>query len=857
MLATANKMKSIKIDLKGIQQASNQVRTLTRDLERLAAAQSRAGGSRTRMPNVAPTPGTPQPPRTSFTPPRPVPDSTIQSINRLAAAVRQYSTALSSLPAGGIRLPSVPRQPSANAGGGGGFSRGSGRVPNMGGGGVPPIQLPSGAGYGRQIAAGLRAAFNPLNAGQTIGRGFLAAVGGNLQGMVRDAARSGGRGIITADDANALAAGSGVQNVQQFAAIASQSSGRFKGTSAGEIQAAATEQVASLSNQLAKGAITASEYADQVQKVTDRIARNAQIFATMGQTQEQAAESARQMEKSLVILGTGTGQSKKSVDEFNNAILQAQIGVGGDIGGNEIKRLLQQLGSGVNNFLSPTGVQNAIIARDEGGARSTAEIRQFIQGLTRINKTEKALTAQREAGIRTADDTTAFTAAELADPVATVLDQMIPRLEKLGVNLDDATQVNAALQRSLGLTTSEANFPTAQVVNRDALRAERERIQRVSPQTLAEQQTLRVELADVEAQFQNVAASFTKAMLPAVKGSLDLVSSGLESVSKDGPTPTNVAALSAGAIGVGLTSGIKAMLDPATAPLGAAGLSLTASAAALSGSAAALTASAAAGGIAGAAGDAAKGGGIVKRLLGLLAVAGVATAGAKAAITPEADLARENRIGPGGVDDLIRWLAGATKTAEQKLQEGGEMRGDRENVAEVAAAAAVQAALKMDMGAARVANADAMAAATPSKPIPVTVTDTGMPGAATPAASPLTSPEATIAGVQPIVEAPNRMGEVFMTGMDRFAMTFGTGEQQLQQGLIAGGVQAAASLTGAGPTVGAAIAAQMTAVGPAIGAAIASAIRSATSSINVNVAGAGNTLPATAPANTGALQPIE
>lgn len=828
LFATANKLKSVKIDIKGLSQASSQARTLQRDLQKLAS---------TKMPAIV------APKMQGAIPKLPtITNAQVTAANQYAAAMTKIAAASNRVKA----LPAIPVAPVAQGAGRSRMGSTSGRVPNM----TPRLNPASARSYGQQIADGFNSRINDgEGVGRTIAGGFLTAIGGRLHNIVTQAVstagRSAGRGIISTDDARSLAAGAGIQDVAGLERQALASSERFKGTNVGDIMDASIEQIASLQAQLNKGTITNEQYIKSSQRITDRIARSAQVYTTMGQTSEQAAEDARELEKALVVLGKSA--DPQQAENFANSITKAQIATGGDVSSAEAKRSFGQLGGTIASGLSESGAISVLLARDETGARSTAEIRTFMEGLTRQNKTEKDMAKQTAAGLRTSEGATTLSAKDFADPVNLVFDKIIPKLEKLGVNLDDATAVNTALQANLGMTTTEARFPTATIVNRKQIQQEQEKAGIADPESLRQTENLRIEIADVNKAFQNLATEATKFALPAVKGGLGLVTGSLEAATAGDPVA--MAKVAAGAIPIALGASMQGLLDPATRAQSAAALSLTGSAVALTGSAAALTASAAAGGI----GDAAGGKGFWGKLAARLGIGLGVVGGVNAVSTPDTQLMKDNRLGLG-VDDAIKWIFGVNK-AMSNLQEGGEGRTDRESVIEIAKTAATTAALKADMGAARVANLDAGL----TKPIPVTITNQNL----TPVAS-----QQSPAGL-PLGAVPDNVGttlqqstQTLLTGLDinfaeaqtRFTTTFQTGGDS-----VANKMTTAAPLVGQGigAAFGAAIPGLGSQMGAEFGAAAAAAIRSAAAGIRVQVSGAGNTLPSASSANTGATPPVE
>ncbi|SFJ93759.1 hypothetical protein SAMN04488498_101404 [Mesorhizobium albiziae] len=452
-----------------------------------------------------------------------------------------------------------------------------------------PPQAPTpglgGAALGRQMAAG----FRPTAIGAAMARGFI---GGSLLTQAGRAGRSAGRGILTADDVRALARASGATEGQQQALFdaAGKAADKYKGTPIALIAEASLEQFGFLTEQFKEGSISATEYATRLEALTTRVAKNTQILTTGLKDANRGAENARQIEKALAIMGEQIDPAQ--AEKFSQGIIRAVIASGYDISPEEVKRSLQQMKGPLATMVSEIGIGRLSLIRDEGGRAATAAVRMFYEGMTSPDIAKKSLKLQKLEGFRTKTGASTLTSEMWEDPVKLVQDHIIPKLEKWGVDLNDQNKVIEALTGRLGMTMERAEFPAMVIAQREQLELERKRISAVRPEELAKQATLRIDLANVEAQFQNAAASLTQQFLPQVQEGLSGLADVLGRFAKSEQTPADWAKLAAATATTGVAAGVIGMMDPATRPLAAAGLSLQAAAASLTASAAALTASA-------------------------------------------------------------------------------------------------------------------------------------------------------------------------------------------------------------------------------------------------------------------------
>ncbi|AZO15090.1 hypothetical protein EJ069_10325 [Mesorhizobium sp. M2A.F.Ca.ET.043.05.1.1] len=583
LFTTVNKLqsKTIKLDVnaKGLNQATTATRKLNADLSKLAARRPRV--------NVNTT-------------------AAQQQINALKNAVNSLPKSRT------IRL----------------NTSGNPNVPQGAGGGNGSVQRAN------NLFASRRADNDWVAAGRIIARSFVASMGFTLAQLTRNATKTAGQGIMSLDDARALARVSGV-DVGGLEASASRAAAGTKGVSIADIMAAAVEQQGQLQARLKAGTITQAEYNRQLDATTTQIAKSTQIYGTLQGDFKGGAEQARQVLKAL-DLTTSSNDPVKNLQKrqaMTDAIMKSQIAVGGDVDAADIKRKLQQLGPVAAQSLTPRGMQVLIHSMDEAGASAAANIRSSFRDLTRGDLNKKDKQRQIAAGLRDKNGKTVFTDEQLGDPLAMAADVIIPKLRAMGTNLDSTTAVMAALDDQLGFTTKGAQLFASIIPQIAQKEQELTRANTVDPnKILGDQSTLRANLAEINTAFQDAVgkvASSTQA-LDLMKGAAATTGEVLTSLSKgELPSGKDAIAAAGGLAALGITSAIAATLDPATAPLGTAALALDGSAAALTASAAALTGAAGVNAATGLATGAAAGGGILSTLLkrtglGVLAAGSIA-----------------------------------------------------------------------------------------------------------------------------------------------------------------------------------------------------------------------------------------
>jgi hypothetical protein len=494
-----------------------------------------------------------------------------------------------------------------------------------------PVPRPAGGAQDGTLGEGVRSALRPFQIGRDIARGFTFAISGSLAHLGAGVARTAAVAPLTMEEAQSKVrtAGRSEAELEVLQAIAEVQSQRVGSVSAAEILGNAVETTGTF------GDLTLPENAAKAEASMMRLADNAAILVTaLGMSADKAAEEARKIEKSIQI----QGEAGDPLDgaRIAEAALKATIASGGDLLPAETVRMLQQLGGTLVAGLSPDALLQIALLRDEGGRMSTAEVRMAYQDMTRGNLNASDLAAQIAVGLRDAAGKSLYGGQFSADPMAFVNEQIIPRLNSLGVDLSDTEAVSSALDDELGFTTTGVRFFASAVANAAERMAEFERAQKVDTTYAKDNPTARAQAQAVKAQFENVAAEVGTLALPAIKTGLDILGDSLGNVAQGEGGVVDYATIAAAATPLAVGAALAGIADPLTRPMSLASLSLTGSATALDVSAGALTAAAiklgatpVAGGAAAAAagGAAAKGSSLVSRLGGLGRALGAVGAG--------------------------------------------------------------------------------------------------------------------------------------------------------------------------------------------------------------------------------------
>ena len=281
----------------------------------------------------------------------------------------------------------------------------------------------------------------------------------------------------------------------------------------------------------AAGLISAPLYSGEGQKqlevIMQRIADNINLMTASvdGISADQAGDMAAQFEKALAVVN----QTMPGADQemMIKAMRQAFIGTGGEVSFEEMKRVAQQLGA-MGNFVGSDSFLQAILGRDESGARGTAELRSAYQDITRGNLNAEDKARMDRYGLRTGEFGNAF-AANAYDAI----DKFItPLLTKLKVDMTDPVAVMTALDEKLGFDKQGGiSFITGYLLQQEQARAEEARARESRPEVLTKGDTVRQKLAETQAAFDDAASKMLEGTLPAVNYTLDLLNNALTTIS--------------------------------------------------------------------------------------------------------------------------------------------------------------------------------------------------------------------------------------------------------------------------------------------------------------------------------------
>lgn len=454
--------------------------------------------------------------------------------------------------------------------------------------------------------AGLTSGFNPAQIGRDMARSFTIGISQELYQLAARTAKAAAVAPLDREGALRRLELSGVNESGRSSVerVAEEVARGVKGVPATVLIAESPEVLGRIDN------LESEEGQAELRKTLQRMAETVAIIRAndpTGITPEQAAEQARQFEKALSVVNqesvtAGDPIGAAQQQEMVQALRQAFIATGGDISFAEMKRAMQQI-AGLGDAAGAATALFVALNRDENSQRGTAELRQVFQDLTRDSLSNADTGAQIDQGLRNKDGSSAVDMKFQEDFLGAVGTEIIPRLEKLGVDLTSASEVRAAVDKELGFSAQGAIAAITETVNNyDKLVKEQARAQQTTPEAAFTNQTTREEFAELQANFDDLAVKALSPLLPTVKGALATLSGSLERIGTGEAGATDYAAAAAAAVPVALGAGLTAMLDPATRPLGASAIALTGSAVALDGAAAALTAAAALQGVSGAGG---------------------------------------------------------------------------------------------------------------------------------------------------------------------------------------------------------------------------------------------------------------
>jgi hypothetical protein len=502
--------------------------------------------------------------------------------------------------------------------------------------------------------------------------------------------------------------------------------------------------------------------------LTRELENQIKVQTAAGRTMEQAMEDAISFAKageSAGRLTTPDGKfDQKLIADWFVLMRQAAIKIGKEFTGEFTKQAVKYARNS-KYAMDDASLIQLFLANEESGSTASVGWNQLIKQLSGERIQKKQLNNLRKYGLITTEQAEAGRVGGL--PITEVVGggavdedglrtnsidwigrQIIPLLQREGfiegdidtpeeiVNVSKfAGSITSTVTATDMLTQMILQYAKLQRDAADTLKRDA-RMETLEP-ILDRSSTLGV--ASFRNQFEGlmgqVINNLEPVLLPAMQGAADTLAS-LAAMAGDKDATFAEQALAFGAAGatmlpIGLAAGFQAMMDPATAPLGAAGVSLTASAAALMASAAALRGAAAAQGFGGGLPDGGKGKGGFGRLglflrgLGFTALGlGAAYDAGNAFATPESTQRHYDRMGEreggfnrwaerlidavAGEGTASKWLTTQDELDKRNAENRAALDKERKRASSEAAAAAERRRQQdeIDMKAIRLMNRD-------------------------------------------------------------------------------------------------------------------------------------------------------
>lgn len=408
------------------------------------------------------------------------------------------------------------------------------------------------------------------------------ALGGEMYAAARNTVREGVRAPLNLDDARARVRAAGLEpdlaaQIEQGALALSR---QYKGVSQADLLSVSVE------------AAGTTKDLTTIMALMEQIAQYSVIYgAAMGDARE-GANSARLAFKAAQI--QGADGNPEMAAQLMRVQAQAFIATGYDVLPLEMVNTLRQAGA-LRYGMSDQALLELLLSRDTGGRMDTAEYRMGFQELLRGTLSAEKRQLQVNAGLRDPVTGRTIVGDQFArSPLEFVENIVVPFLARQGIQSNDDSPENLvlvqdAIENSMGFNTAAARVLTGLVLQQDQTRRELERAMEANPQSFLENPTVRMQMTEVQQQFNNVAAQALEGLLPTIGTGLDALSTSLSNMAAGHAGIKDYAAVAAGIAPMGLAAGLSALADESTRPLGAAGLALSASALQLSGAAAALT----------------------------------------------------------------------------------------------------------------------------------------------------------------------------------------------------------------------------------------------------------------------------
>ena len=493
LFKTAQKLNNMKINLRGLSQVASQARTATTALNNVNRAAQ----------NLR----------------RPVAMNVSANTQRATAAInrlRQNAQRQVNMPIGG------------GVGGGGGIFGGGGR---------------GGGGFGRPVVGGLAGFESALV--RTTRQLILFQVATNT---VMATLSEAGQAVMEAEDARLRIgqAGFGTERQLEFQEMTRDIQKQFNQVPAAQVLDASVEMLATMK--------ASNKSSEQMQEAMSRVASNAQTMSVTFKDAAEGAENARMLEKlaNIANLGTAEGDAAKIV-KLQQETMRAVIAAGGDVNVYEAVRTARQLGSSIFLGLSEDAFADILSVRDEGGMRSTAEVRMGMRDLQRTSL-EKYLKKQQAAvGLRNKDLTVNADVwkAFSENPIDAAMKYLAPKLKDFGLDVFDksidfnASDIAKILTEKMGFTTTGAQFFADAIASIEQVKKDREARKQVDLDPAIAADTIRGSFANLVATFDTMVATITtsinKPLADAINGFAGFLAEFGEIFKTEHVTPEDIA----------------------------------------------------------------------------------------------------------------------------------------------------------------------------------------------------------------------------------------------------------------------------------------------------------------------------
>lgn len=429
--------------------------------------------------------------------------------------------------------------------------------------------------WGSMVASGFRGGVGDGEwFGRRIAGGLAGAIGGELYDVGR---RSAIATIITPldrEDAILSVRGAGIEgaDLAAYERIAGRVSQSFPTIGETAILGAMREVAGRIEAPLAS-----PEGEAQLLEAASRMAESAHAMQLInpGRDAAWAMEQSRQAE-ALISLAGAAGDPERA-RELQQVLIMGAQSSGGDLNWAEARRMAQQAQS-LSIGVGPATLLSMAMDRDEGGRMSTAGFRDVFQDMTRGNLEQGDMAAQIAMGMRDAQGRSLVADMARDDIEGFFLDWVAPRMEAMGVSLDDETAVQNALDSAFGFVDQAGlALGTAVITQREQRRIERARARETNIGLLTNPntRTTRMEFGAFGQQFDNlVSQTLLPVMQNVVSPAMDTMTSALQAAQATETPADDIAATLASAFPLALSAALMGMQDPSTRPLSLASIAL-------------------------------------------------------------------------------------------------------------------------------------------------------------------------------------------------------------------------------------------------------------------------------------------